>query len=630
MKSLLKLSVSTAVSFLLLWLILGEKTLPRTTQAQEPIGATAAARDDEIVLLDSIGRVVVVDPYVPVGYRRVEFTSEQSGWTRVATGDVNGDGDDEVIAFKSTGVWVYDPVVPKGGTAVNATVVAGSNWTDIAVGDFDYDGRDEIALLNDAEIGDYEGHIYVYDGGSSGASWALHHYTRYLIPWEHIAVGSFDTTAGEDIAVCRYDDGESLLSLRRGSNTSYTISEKQTVGRWESLVGGQVVLGTSQSEVLATRNTSSSGNFYVFNYNLTDLFVTQEASYFLRVAAGDINGDGDDEAVLWRHESSTEDLKIYNPTFLPALLSLNTNASWRGMATGDVDGDGRDEVILAHSDKYRIYNSLESSVDFTDYTGGSWRDSWDPIATGNIDGNGVPIEGVEMDIQIGEELTAPIFIQHSYASASNPVTWTTLHSPTTANWFTAIPTSDILTGSGAVTYSVLITGDMLSVGTHQAELLIVFRQTTTTTVQTSTMPIKAIVSWPSMSVVPPNVAFSIVATDATVSFTKTVEVTQRQGPGHGVLWEAHSQGGSPMSALDFPLPGWLSVSPPLGTQSTTPSTLTLIFTGKFTTAQSPYQAGILIMAPFTVTSNTQQVLIRVNVAGPSGPIYLPLVLKGSS
>jgi hypothetical protein len=646
MKSSLKLSVSIVASLVFLWLILGRATPARMVQAQEPIGAEAV-RDDEIVLLDSSGHVKVVDPWAPPGYKKVDFTSAESGWTRVATGDVNGDGDDEVIAFKSTGVRVYDPVVPAGKTAANAVVVgsiAPYAWTGIATGDFDADGRDEIALLRTDGGDDIQGSIYIYNGNTKGTTWSLIDDSSYVIAWDTIGVGQFDNVAGDDIVVSRYDsdNSTSLLSLRRGNDTATTIAELGSVGRWKSVAGGQVNTATARSEVLATRDVDPVYySFYVFtsqlddNYYLEDYFYKKADPYFYRVAAGDINGDGDDEAVLWRN-SAYPDVVIYNPPASAAMRQLDTGTSWRGMATGDTDGDGRDEVILVRNDRYRIYNSPESSDDFTDYTGGSWRDHWDPIATGNIDGKGVPGGGVEMDIQIGEELTAPIVIQQNNASGSNPITWTTQHSPTSANWFAVIPNWGVLISSAPVTPSVLITGDMLSLSptqqskTYQADLLVVFSQTTTTAVQTTTLPIKAIVSWPSMAVFPSSLNFSIAATDTVISFTKIASVTQRMGQGHGVVWEAHTVGGIPVSALDFPLPSWITMSPLPGTQHNTPSVITLTFSGTFTKTQSPYLAGISFIAPFTVTSNTQELTIRMDVADQQGLIYLPLVLKGSS
>jgi hypothetical protein len=641
MKRLLQLSVSVLLSFLFLWLTFGREMYPGVAQAvqtQKPIGATVV-RDDEIVLLDSVGCVKVVDPWTPPGYQRISFISAESGWTRVTTGDVNGDGDDEIIAFKSDRVQVYDPVVQPGRTATNAIVVGSISpyiWTDLAAGDFDGDGRDEIALLRTDGGGGINGSIYVYDGGTNGTAWTLINTSSYIVAWEHIGVGKFDWDADDDIVVSRYDkDGNALLSTRLGNDTGSAIAELATVGRWQSVAGGQVNAANSPSEVLATRDLSSNYNFYVFYYNLGDYFYTLENPYFLRVAAGDINGDGDDEAVLLRW--SSPDVVVYNPPSATAILSLSTGVYWYGLATGDIDGDGRDEIVLAHSTGYRTYNSPESSTDFTDYADNLWT-GWDFVATGNIDGDGVPNVGVEMDIQIGEVLAAPISIRHSAASASNPITWTTQNSPTAGtDWFAAVPASGVLVSPAPVTPSVIISADidMLNANTYpqtktyQADLLVTFHQKATTVLQTTTLPIKAFVNWPSMTVFPSPLNFSVVASDVVTAFTRTVGVTQRMGQGHGVIWEAHTLGGVPISALDFPLPAWISMTPPAGTQHNTPSIITLYFSGTFTTTHSPYQAEIAIMAPFTVTNNTQQLLIKLSAVEPGG-MYFPLIFKDSS
>ena len=99
----------------------------------------------------------------------------ESGWTVVAAGDFNGDGDAELVAARSTTtgnpagsyVKVFDPVVQPGSTLVDfsanlsldAPVGVMRNVRLLVTGDFDNDGRDEFAFVN-----------YLPGGGSAQAA----------------------------------------------------------------------------------------------------------------------------------------------------------------------------------------------------------------------------------------------------------------------------------------------------------------------------------------------------------------------------------------------------------------------------------------------------------------------------
>lgn len=76
------------------------------------------------------------------------------------------------------------------------------------------------------------------------------------------------------------------------------------------------------------------------------------------VAAGDFNGDGDDEIAVINYDNSSpyeRVLQIYDPvsgpeppfTLAPAPREESLDWLWWHVATGDVDADGRDEIVLA-------------------------------------------------------------------------------------------------------------------------------------------------------------------------------------------------------------------------------------------------------------------------------------------
>ncbi|MFZ1771347.1 MAG: FG-GAP-like repeat-containing protein, partial [Caldilinea sp.] len=81
--------------------------------AQEGVQAVDTLnREEEIVYIDADGYIRVYDPQTPNNLPPVVFRSPDAGWYDATVGDVNGDGDDEILAFAENGLLkIYDPVV---------------------------------------------------------------------------------------------------------------------------------------------------------------------------------------------------------------------------------------------------------------------------------------------------------------------------------------------------------------------------------------------------------------------------------------------------------------------------------------------------------------------------------------
>ncbi|MCB0064301.1 MAG: hypothetical protein KDE19_19390, partial [Caldilineaceae bacterium] len=97
--------------------------LPGMAQAPLPALATStevsADPDEEIIYIDNNGMIRVLDTLQSSGSPVVDWTSPTGGWSNFALGDVNNDGDEEIVAVRSTGngagqLTVFDPVVADG------------------------------------------------------------------------------------------------------------------------------------------------------------------------------------------------------------------------------------------------------------------------------------------------------------------------------------------------------------------------------------------------------------------------------------------------------------------------------------------------------------------------------------
>lgn len=657
MKGVLKLFSSLFMVFLLLFLSFGGKQF-KPAQARG-LEVQSKGAEVELVYINSSGYIKVVDPSSSTPTTAI-YTTSTSGWTKAITADVNGDGDAEVVAFKSSLIRIYDPIVPSGGTSADSQVVSSSYMTNLAAGDFDGDGRDEIAVLRNYEIDDNNGHIYVYDGNSTGTSWTQLYRTDYSIPWERISTGRFDSIAGEDIVVSRYEgddddddddddeddddeddddltgtDTNSLISTIRGYDGD-SIEDLETSGQWEDLAAGNLNTDTNYEEIAASRNVDDTYNFYVFTYYLDDYAYDELDPHFKRVATGDVNSDSYDEVVALRNYDDGSDVVIYNTrsSTTSPIRSIDTGRTdWIGLAVGDTDGDGEAEVILARSAGYRIYSDPDSSSSYTDCSVSLQDDYWDIIAVGDIDGSSAGSNVV--NIELGEVMTKPVTVRYSgyYSNISWEVVYPTVsYSPTLTRWLELVPASGSLSGSTPVTPTLVVTGDMNLLDPNSYPLtktlpvtIAINYKTGSSFLYQETRPYKVNISWPTLALEPTSLTFAV---PPTTTFTRTVRITQRNGTGRGIVWEGHALGGYPVSALDFPLPSWVSPSLPMGVQFTTPTTMVLTFSGNFTTANAPYVAGINIMAPYTVTDNPQKLVIRVSIG--ENVIYMPTIIRDSS
>ena len=113
-------------------LVLGMLGVPAGVLQAETGSPNPVPPDDEIIVITSAGQLRVDDPTTPTGYTPVSWSSAsepgwETGWTVVAGGDFNGDGDAELVAARGSEVKVFDPIVQPGQALVEFSVVSG-HW----------------------------------------------------------------------------------------------------------------------------------------------------------------------------------------------------------------------------------------------------------------------------------------------------------------------------------------------------------------------------------------------------------------------------------------------------------------------------------------------------------------------
>lgn len=372
------------------------------TQGLAPAAlAQQAPLDEEIVLLDSNGRIVVLDPYVPSGIQRVEWQSDSTGWQMVATGDFNGDGDAEIIALRGGEARVFDPVVQPGRPEVQfSQVIAGQVWRLVATGNIDADPQDEIILTRSTAEGGVVDRILAFDPNADGTSWTIVFNEGYGAPWQRLVTGDVDGDGQDEVVAIRNvanPPERRIIIWDPGLNWQTIYNKGDFNFPWLAVdVANVAADATNREELVLTRQDviAALPSFLVFrwtavNADLQDVASEKYFPYFTAIATGDVNASGDEEIFLLR--------SITDPRPAMIIVNLGTDPTipfevlpgeerWRKVHAGDVDGDGRAEVVVSAANEYRVFTQPGANTNFDSFPGSYL--STGEFALGNVDGPG--------------------------------------------------------------------------------------------------------------------------------------------------------------------------------------------------------------------------------------------------
>jgi hypothetical protein len=397
-------------SLLIALLALNLFVMPAAPAFAEP-AAPDAVLDDEIAVIEyPSGRIRIDDPSQPPGIAPFTWNSgSDTGWGWVAAGDFNGDGDKELAALRGGELRVFDPFVQPGYSPVafQTNLTGGRAYTLLATGDLDRDGRDEIVATH-TETGAVAQTLQVWDGGGTGTVWSLTRSESFSGSWQGIAMGDMNNDGYYDVALFRNVDNR--IKVYSGFNWTPALAEATYSADWLTLALGNISSSYPGAEMALTRSEvgATLNSLILFRLATTGLIdlISPVPDYrffphFRSIALGDANGDGDDEVMMLRNpESNNISIKLVNPAgagmrdFQQAIGFGGT--AWNQVRMGDIDGDGRDEPIVLRQDRYRIYWQVELDDSFTDYPGTyrtpSLAVDYDrpAMAPGNFDGPGVP------------------------------------------------------------------------------------------------------------------------------------------------------------------------------------------------------------------------------------------------
>lgn len=361
--------------------------------------APSADPSEEIVYIDRSGVIKVLDTQ---GSPLVEWYSPTAGWKDADLGDVNDDGDLEIVAIGEDAsgnvkVAVFDPVVASGAvdpdkkippvdgipwdtlfemvTIGTPEIVQSANFDNGIPGDeFLYAYRDgvgtsHVVVMNAAGLGP--------DGKPTGRDWKVHVEFIDSEPtreWRFSRSGNVNG-AGSDEAVLvdskssltRFDvfDVDQGFLRIDGKNSDGDTIRKVAVGQ---------VIKDGSEEVVEIRSTKpGSEALKVYKWDTVDAELSTDEAWAFSpqpefVFLADLAGNGDQEVLFLRNNPDDDGARLImrdewgddqnlQLDIEESLEELEggTDNDYKIGAGGDVDGDGRDEIIIASSSRIVIF-----------------------------------------------------------------------------------------------------------------------------------------------------------------------------------------------------------------------------------------------------------------------------------
>jgi len=386
--------------------------------------------DDELAYIDATGYINIVDPVTPSGATPFSWRSPTGGYTDMATIDSNGDGVDEIVAIAGNKVQLLVPLNTGGvQPQFSQTIADGFTYVSVNAGDFipGDGGRDEILVQRTDNRDNSPYSVQIYDGNADGTSWQLVYDARFGVNWIRMEPGDVDGLEGDELIMMRNgttQNRDRRIVIKKYAPTDpngpwLTIYSHAYNFSWIDLAIGNTHLSngnideiiTSRGGVLGERNS-----FLIFQYYKYDLTPIHDAGltfypYWQDIAAGDINGSGDDEVFLIRDpgDANGTSLKALNwgTDYMPDGWHFALGRDLQAVRMGDVDGDGKAEVVVAKSNAYRIYMTPDVNYNNSGDIPVSLR-SPVVIRLGNYDGAGISTEPPEMQVSptsLGFEMT---------------------------------------------------------------------------------------------------------------------------------------------------------------------------------------------------------------------------------
>jgi hypothetical protein len=315
--------------------------------------------------------VTAAEPYKQLKWW--DYNDDSSNPT-VATGDLDGDGDEEVV-FAGTdaddddlNAWAWNYT---GNDFVSIKTWDENDnyqYVDVALGDIDGDGRDEVIFV---------GTLYVFLGGMDDTVYKIYDDALSgFAPLKNVELN--DNYYCPKVAACDYDGDFVEEFVITGNSGFYDYVE----GLFVYIIGDK----TEDYEIIHSWTVSAN-----------------QATHESSIACGDIDSDYKDEIMI---ASWYGNIKVWFYDDMDTAFNLircwtasDQVSMWPSLATGDIDCDGEYEVVVSAMD-YSDYEDINAYA-FDNITD-SFKivHQWDNndntyrpvVVCGEFDGDGITIQ----------------------------------------------------------------------------------------------------------------------------------------------------------------------------------------------------------------------------------------------
>lgn len=377
-------------------------------------------RENEIVFIDNQGVIRVFDPQTPPDMPPLIFRSpeEDFPWFDVAVDDLNGDGDDEIVAiayYNQSGiVKIYDPVV---NTAVlNPTQQYGGVYWEllfetqvvgepilILTGEFDDNpATREIVIVSLEPDNSGASRIQILAQPAppfNGRTWIPLTDVRFGAVVTSIATGDLDGDGRDDLAVVARDVGRLSILRRDASNVLGAYWSSVSDSRpWTDVAIGKVATGPTLPELVAVRRAAPPlASLVVQRYkpidDLEDVLLREHLPAPRQVILADVKGGSTEQQIFMLRDVPETDMRprLFNSRTgsganLVFEVRLDSDNGYRVVAAGDVDGDEKDELVLLRDSGILIFTEPATSTTVTQTL--TMPTNQRTLALGNLDALG--------------------------------------------------------------------------------------------------------------------------------------------------------------------------------------------------------------------------------------------------
>ncbi|MBD1209779.1 MAG: VCBS repeat-containing protein [Ignavibacteria bacterium] len=327
-------------------------------------------------------------------------TSPQS----VALGDIDGDGDVDMVVAGSGGLIVRQNN-GTGNFSSLAMIPTIANPSAIALGDADNDGDLDIVVSSSLAASNVS---VLLNAGNGSFTTAVGSPMSIGTAPRNVAWGDADGDGDLDIAVADFSANAVSLLLNNGSAAFAAGGVFPTSGGVVSLRFADID-NDGDLDIAAANNSGTIGLVVLQNNGLgayTLLAGTPIAtpSSPAALTTGDVDGDGDIDVIVSANLSATATVLLNNGsgTYTVA-ASYATGAQSREVQLGDMDGDGDLDLIGVSANNNTVTVRLNNSMgDFTMLaTAAPYSTGLSPqsIALGDVDGDG------DLDIVTANQLS---------------------------------------------------------------------------------------------------------------------------------------------------------------------------------------------------------------------------------